>query len=92
MKLPWPWRRDEPEQLDCHEVARNLQQHLDDELDQATARQVAAHLDDCRRCGLEAETYRQLKQRLSRFSGQVEPQAVERLRAFVDELTDHADA
>lgn len=85
------WRRDDPEQLDCHEVARVMQHYLDDELDRPAARKVAAHLEDCRRCGLEAETYRQLKARLSRFSGPVEPDAVDRLREFVDELTENAD-
>ncbi|MBW3562582.1 MAG: zf-HC2 domain-containing protein [Actinobacteria bacterium] len=69
-----------------------MQHYLDGELDRSTARKVASHLDDCRRCGLEAETYEELKRRLSRFSGQVEPEAVERLREFVDELTEGADA
>lgn len=89
-----PWRRDEPEpdRLDCHEVARVLQNYLDEELDRQTARRVADHLEDCHRCGLEAETYRELKQRLSRFSGQVEPEAVERLRDFVEELSEGAEA
>lgn len=87
-----PWRRDDPEQLDCHEVARVMQNYLDGELDEPTARKVASHLDDCHRCGLEAETYEELKRRLSRFSGQVEPEAVDRLREFVDELTESADA
>lgn len=87
-----PWRREGPGQLDCHEVARVMQRYLDDELDGPTARKVAAHLDDCRRCGLEAETYRELKRRLSRFSGRVEPEAVDRLREFVEGLTESADA
>ncbi|MBV7697464.1 glycosyltransferase [Streptomyces sp. TRM70350] len=31
-----------------------------------TARRVAAHVDDCRRCGLEAAVYREIKSALAR--------------------------
>ncbi len=88
MRLPWHRRRGDG--LDCREVARMLQPYLDGEIDQHTARQVSHHLDDCRRCGLEASTYRELKRRLSDMSRPVDPQVVERLRRFVDELTERA--
>lgn len=87
-----PWRRHEAGELDCREVARVMQRYLDDELNQPTARMVAHHLDDCHRCGLEAETYRELKQRLSGLTPRVQTEAVDRLREFVEGLSENVDA
>ncbi len=84
------WRRGPEDELDCREVARVLQTYLDSELDELTARKVSHHLEDCRRCGLEASTYRELKQRLSIMRRPVDPEVVDRLRDFVDKLTEHA--
>ena len=53
-------------QMSCHQVGQVLQSYLDNELDDDAARKVAAHLEDCRRCGLEAETYEALKASLQR--------------------------
>lgn len=91
MRLPWR-REGPPGDIDCRQVARVLQTHLDGELDRATARRVAAHLEDCRRCGMEAATYRELKRRLADASEPVDPAAVARLRAFVDGLSEPTDA
>ncbi|MDP8928098.1 MAG: zf-HC2 domain-containing protein [Actinomycetota bacterium] len=88
MRLAWHRRREDA--LDCREVARVLQTYLDHELDQYSVRKVSRHLEVCRRCGLEASTYRQLKQRLSDLSRPVDPEVIERLRNFADKLTDHA--
>jgi hypothetical protein len=66
-------------------VARLVQSYLDDMTGEATARRVAEHLDDCRRCGLEAEVYRGIKQSLAR-SGAVGPEEVARLHTFADRL------
>ncbi len=84
------WRREGDDELDCREVARVLQTYLDAELDQQTARKISHHLEDCRRCGLEASIYRELKQRLSDLGRPIDPEIVERLRVFVDQLTEHA--
>ena len=46
---------------DCYRVAKVLQAYLDGEVDAATAGDVSAHLEHCRRCGLEAGTYRAIK-------------------------------
>ncbi|WP_234353225.1 anti-sigma factor family protein [Streptomyces ardesiacus] len=70
------------------QVARVLQAYLDGEADEVTARRVAAHLEDCRRCGLEAETYQKIKSALSRRAVP-EPEAVERLRGFAEGLLRH---
>ncbi|MDP8928281.1 MAG: zf-HC2 domain-containing protein [Actinomycetota bacterium] len=86
-----PWHRRHADSLDCRQVARVLQAYLDRELDQHTARKVSHHLEDCRRCGLEASTYRDLKQRLSDLGRPVDAEVVERLRIFVDKLSEHSD-
>jgi anti-sigma factor RsiW len=67
------------------QVARVLQSHLDGETDEATARRVAVHLEDCRRCGLEAAVYRELKQSLARREAPA-AQTVTRLRDFGESL------
>lgn len=82
----WPKRRDAAERdLDCLEVARVLQSYLDGETDEITARRVAAHLEDCRRCGLEVELYREIKRAITRRAA-LDSEAVARLRAFGEAL------
>ncbi|MEV8310865.1 zf-HC2 domain-containing protein [Streptomyces flavidovirens] len=73
------------------QVARVLQSYLDGETDEATARRVAAHLKDCRRCGLEASVYREIHNALGR---RVEPDAaaVARLRTFGESLVNDPPA
>ncbi len=72
--------------LDCHQVGEILQTYLDGELDERAAGRVAEHLDDCRRCGLEAETYEQLKRSLRRERPDIEAAPVQRLREFGERL------
>jgi anti-sigma factor RsiW len=75
--------------LSCHQVGEVLQTYLDDELDAAAARKVAAHLEDCRRCGMEADVYEALKASLQRGPiGQaaLADEPVARLRAFGERL------
>jgi anti-sigma factor RsiW len=73
-------------QLDCHAVGELLQQYLDDEIDERRAALIVAHLDDCRRCGLEAETYRRIKHTLAARRADVPEESVERLRQFGERL------
>jgi anti-sigma factor RsiW len=73
-------------QLSCHQVGQVLQTYLDDELDHAAARKVVAHLEDCRRCGLEAETYEALKASLQRVPAGLADEPVVRLREFGERL------
>ncbi|MEU3901826.1 anti-sigma factor [Streptomyces sp. NPDC045251] len=65
----------------CIRVGRLLQSYLDGETDEVTVRRVARHLENCRRCGLEASVHQEIHHALAR---RVEPDggAVERLRAF----------
>jgi anti-sigma factor RsiW len=66
----------------CMQVTRVLQSYLDGHTDEVTTRRVAAHLDACRRCGLEASTYREIKAALARHTTPPDEVALERLRAF----------
>lgn len=75
---------------DCARVGKVLQQYLDKELDAATASEVLSHLEECRDCGLEAETYQRIKDSVSRSSGP-DKATLERLRAFAEELTAEGD-
>lgn len=71
----------------CRHVTSELQAYLDGELqDAAKIARVAEHLEACRRCGLDAETYRTLKDDLARLARPVDRGAVERLRDFVESL------
>ncbi len=79
-------------ELSCPEVGRLLQQYLDGaiagsaELDEATTRKVSGHLDDCRRCGLEVETYEAIRDSLERSGGSLSDEALARLRDFGGQL------
>jgi anti-sigma factor RsiW len=79
------------DRIECMRVRPLLQAFLDGELDDAQRQRVAAHLEACRRCGLEASTYTSLKRRLSGFGDSGDPDAVARLTEFVDQLADVPD-
>lgn len=68
-------------QLSCRQVGRLLQSHLDGELDEVDSQRVAHHLEDCLRCGLEAETYQALRAALERRAP-VDPERLARLQDF----------
>jgi anti-sigma factor RsiW len=74
------------DRMECMRIRRVLQSFLDGELDGAQREWVAAHLDACRRCGLDAVTYESLRRRLSGFDQSVDPEAIARLERFVDQL------
>jgi anti-sigma factor RsiW len=74
------------EMASCLQVMRVLQSYLDGQTDQVTARRVANHLDACRRCGLEASTYREIKSALARQAAPLDDASVARLRAFGSSL------
>ncbi len=84
------WRRNRAE-LDCKEVGQVLQGYLDGELDDRDAPAVQAHLEKCRKCGLEASAYDRIKAALAQpMPEDVDPEAIARLRAFGAELTDES--
>lgn len=77
--------------IDGAEVAQILQSYLDGHVDDLTARRVRRHLEHCRRCGLEADAYEAIKDALARRGHGVDPQSLERLRAFGQRLADEGD-
>ena len=79
------------EMKSCHEVGQRLQTYLDGDLDPDQVAKVVAHLEHCRRCGMEADAYSRIKQSLQRVArqGVVHPEdrlSIERLRRFADGL------
>lgn len=89
MKLRRRWWRRHAEELTCQEVGRVLQGYLDGELDGSDVPAVEAHLDACRRCGLEAASYLRIKAALAQpMPEDVDPGAIDRLREFGRQLTD----
>jgi anti-sigma factor RsiW len=77
--------------MTCREVGRLLQHYLDGALDDARAARLAAHLDECRRCGLEAETYLRIRTALAeRGASELPADALARLVEFGERLAgDH---
>lgn len=81
------WRKDKTS-ANCREVGRVLQTYLDGELDDADAWLVAAHLDECRDCGLESASYDRIKAALAQPMPEgADPEAIARLRSFGEGLT-----
>lgn len=82
-------RRDRPERkMNCMQVGRALQSYLDGHVDDVAARRIAAHLADCRRCGMEERAYRELKASLARRAEPVDAEPLDRLRAFSQRLAE----
>lgn len=75
----------------CLRVTRVLQSYLDSEVDAVTSARVAKHLEQCRRCGLKASTYRAIKAAITQAGPDVAPvdaEAIERLRRFAEDLAE----
>lgn len=74
-------------QAECREVGRWLQVFLDDEMqDHPMVMRLAAHLDLCHRCTDEAHTLSELKNCLRKLQPPADPDALQRLNAFVHDL------
>ena len=84
----WPRVR-AGEQLSCPEVGRSLQRFLDSELaDEVEIEALAAHLEECKRCGLEADVYRRIKDVIEHRRSEVPEESVQRLREFGERLAE----
>ena len=70
----------------CRQAALVLQSFLDGEADATAAAKVEEHLEMCRRCGMEADTYRQIKAALARAAPVIPELALRRLQKFGDEI------
>ena len=77
--------------MSCRRVGKVLQAFLDGAADDVTAERVEIHLEACRRCGLEAETYREIKASLARAAPSVPDLTLRRLRDFGSRLTGDDD-
>lgn len=83
MRDLWRMVKSTDDVASCMEVMRKLDAYLDGQIpDELTARRIAAHLDVCRRCGLEAQTLADLKASLRRLAPRVDPSTLDRLRRF----------
>jgi anti-sigma factor (TIGR02949 family) len=82
-RLPLPL----PPDPDCHVVGAVLQAYLDGELGPEDAELVAAHLEHCERCQIEASTVEQVVDAIRRQRPDLDPAPIDRLAGFVDRLT-----
>jgi anti-sigma factor RsiW len=80
------WLMGRRSELSCAEVAAVLQSYLDRELDAQTTEKVHEHLEECRRCGMEAATYEDLNAALRRGPEGLTDEPVRRLREFGERL------
>ena len=69
----------------CVRVAQVLQGYLDGEIDEKTRLKVANHLSLCRRCGLDAKSYTEIKAALADRSS-ISSDDVERLIHFAHDI------
>ncbi len=85
------WRRSPtplPDQPDCDEVAAVLQAYLDGELGPQDADKVHEHLRHCDRCEIAASTVTRVIDAIRRQRPDLDPEPVERLTGFLDQLSD----
>ncbi len=78
-------------QVRCLRAARELQAYLDGESDTRSSRMVAAHLEECRRCGLEASAYAAIKAAIASHDDagppvEMDPVVLTRLHRFAHDL------
>jgi len=74
-----------PHPVDCAAVEAVIQRFVDGELP-GGAEEVAAHLEACPDCEIEAATYQRLKAALVRPAGDIDPAVLQRLRSYGAEL------
>jgi len=72
--------------MNCRQVGAVLQEFLDGDIDADKAKRIEQHLEECRRCGLEAETYERIKATLAAQRPEVPEESIQRLRDFGERL------
>jgi hypothetical protein len=70
----------------CRDMEQLLQDFMDGELDVHETKYLLAHLEACRRCGLKATTYRDIKESLVRQRRALSSDTRAQLHTFLDEL------
>jgi anti-sigma factor RsiW len=83
----WWSRRGRNDELTCQQVGELVQSFLDDQLDEATARRLTRHLDMCRVCGMEVDTFRAITKALRDRNQLTDEAALARLHDFAHRLT-----
>jgi anti-sigma factor RsiW len=77
--------------LPCMQVRRILQSFLDGEVEARRAEIVAAHLESCQRCGVEADVVRRVIAQIRRLRPDLDLAVYTRLVAAVEDLTETGD-
>ncbi|MDH3293200.1 MAG: zf-HC2 domain-containing protein [Acidimicrobiia bacterium] len=72
--------------LSCSEVLEVIQSYIDGEIDDATARKVATHLDHCHPCVNEERAYLQIKNSLANRRIHVDVEVLDQLFSFGNRL------
>ena len=75
-------------EVNCREVGRVLQSYLDGDVESDFAEKIAEHLEKCKDCGLEYETYSRIKNSLAGQERAVDDDAIARLREFGRNLSE----
>jgi anti-sigma factor RsiW len=77
--------------LNCLQVRRTLQSFLDGEVEPRRAEMVAAHLEGCSRCHVQADVLARVIEAIQRLRPDLDLDlaAYTRLVAAVEDLTDH---
>lgn len=78
--------------MSCRDVGLRLQTYLDGELDADRMERIKNHLDACVDCGLEADVFTSIKNDLASQALPVSSEALARLRAFSDKITEASDS
>ncbi len=81
------WWARRKQKMDCRQVGKVLQSYLDNNVEPDFTAKISSHLEACRDCGLEAETYRRIKASLAARLPEVDSQTLDRLRSFGEDLT-----
>lgn len=82
-------RDDRSDRLGCHQVRRILQAFLDGEVEPLRAELVAAHLESCSRCQVEAEMLSRVIGSLRQLRPDLDLAAYTRLVEVTEQLTGH---
>lgn len=77
--------------MECEQVIQRLWAHLDRELDEATAREIEAHVRECLHCGPHAEFERRLREAIRTSAQEKAPTTLrERLARLLDQNPEEA--
>jgi anti-sigma factor RsiW len=78
--------RQAPGSMTCRHVGEALQEFLDGYIDDERSSRIEAHLEECRRCGMEVEAYERIKATLATKRADLPAESLGRLRDFGERL------